>query len=90
VKTKELELPNPELSLQTVLAEGGGSQVRVAARRLARSVRLSADGGEGHFSDNYFDLLPGEARAVDWTGPESAEFHVASIRDFSSEKPGSP
>jgi beta-mannosidase len=65
VKTRDLDLPAPEL---TTLVEGHGgvATVKVTARRLARDVWLNAPGAPGDFSDNFFDLLPGETVAVAW------------------------
>jgi beta-mannosidase len=84
-KTKDLALPDPELSvLVTPDGAGEGATVRVSARRLARDVRLDADPApaerEQMFSDNYFDLLPGESVTVDWKGPPP-RVTATSIRD---------
>jgi beta-mannosidase len=67
VKTRDLELPAPELQL-AVEARGAGASVRVTAKRFAKAVYLSSTSasGEGSFSDNFFDLLPGESVVVDW------------------------
>jgi beta-mannosidase len=82
-KTKDLVLPDPELSV-AVTSHTGGASVRVVARRLARAVRLEADPApsrpEDKFSDNYFDLLPGEAVTVEWKGP-APRVKAISIRD---------
>ena len=68
-KTRDLALPAPELTF-AVEPHGTSATVRVTARRLARAVWLSTPGGEGAFSDNFFDLLPGETATVEWTpGP---------------------
>jgi beta-mannosidase len=69
-KTRELALPQPELAV-TVTPHRIGATVRVTAKRFARAVWLSTPEGEGAFSDNFFDLLPGEAATVEWT-PGSA------------------
>ncbi len=60
---KNLRLPKPGLRT-TVLPAGRGATVRVSAARLARTVVLECGTVEGHFEDNFFDLLPGEAREV--------------------------
>jgi beta-mannosidase len=81
-KTRALELPEPGLA---VAAEphATSASVRVTARRFARAVRL--DDGElgGAFSDNYFDLLPGETRTVEWTpgagSPPGAADRLSSL-----------
>jgi beta-mannosidase len=85
-KTKDLALPDPGLAVAVTPQAGGqGAAVRVTARRLARDVRLVATPAptrpEEMFSDNYFDLLPGESITVDWQGPPPAKVEAASIRD---------
>jgi beta-mannosidase len=81
VKTKDLNLPDPDLGLDVLNATDGMIAARVTARRLARSVRLTVDSTIGMFSDNYFDILPGETTIVDWRGPPVVNIHVESIRD---------
>jgi len=44
--------------------DGGRTVVVVESRSLAKNVELSADGADGWFSDNYFDVLPGQPRVV--------------------------
>jgi beta-mannosidase len=49
--------------------------VVVESRSLAKNVELSADGTDGWFSDNYFDVLPGQPRVVSFeprAGPWTA------------------
>jgi beta-mannosidase len=60
-KARDLALPAPELST-AVEAHGDTAVVRVTARHFARAVWLTA--GDGTFSDNFFDLLPGETATV--------------------------
>jgi beta-mannosidase len=84
-KTKDLALPEPELSVEVTPGPSGtGASVRVTARRLARAVRLEADPAparsEEMFLDNYFDLLPGEAVNVQWNGAVP-RVKATSIRD---------
>lgn len=79
VKTRDLALPQPELQL-AVEAQGDGAVVRVTARRFARAVWLSVAEGQGAFSDNFFDLLPGETAAVTYTGaPGGVPVDVARL-----------
>jgi beta-mannosidase len=68
-KTKDLDLPRSDLALTVEPGAGGTLAVKVATRALARDVYLTTGGGiagaiDGHFDDNYFDLLPDEARTV--------------------------
>jgi beta-mannosidase len=68
MKTRDLALPQPEIQV-AVEAKGADAAVRLTARRFARAVYLSTGTGEGTFSDNFFDLLPGETVTVTWKGP---------------------
>jgi beta-mannosidase len=81
VKTRDLDLPDPGLVVEAVGRTDGGTTVRVAAHKLARDVRLSTEAPRGMFSDNYFDMLPGEVVTVDWKGPAGVVVRAASIRD---------
>jgi beta-mannosidase len=60
---KELRLPAPEVSAQVARA-AGGPVVTLSTDTLARGVYLSAEGLEGSFADNFFDLLPGRKLSV--------------------------
>ena len=89
-KTRDLALPSPELAI-AVTPHRIGATVKVTARRFARAVWLSTPDGEGAFSDNFFDLLPGETATVEWTpvpgarpgGAErlSSMLHATTVRD---------
>jgi beta-mannosidase len=79
VKTRDLALPTPELQL-AVQSTAAGATVRVTARRFARAVYLSTTTGAGAFSDNFFDLLPGESVTVDWKpSPGDAPLDAAHL-----------
>jgi beta-mannosidase len=80
-KTKDLDLPDPELGLAVHLDERGAITVRVASRRLAKNVRLRAEPASGRFEDNYFDLLPGETASIRWSGTSWPGVTATSIRD---------
>ena len=70
-------------------AEQGRTPLRVTARQLARAVWLSTVPAAApedpfavaRFSDNYFDLLPGETRELDYRGPAPASIRLRSLRD---------
>jgi beta-mannosidase len=76
VKTKDLELPPPQLALGVEPRPDGTFAVSVTARQLARNVYLTvgdpaanpapspAPPLDGFFEDNYFDVLPGETIQV--------------------------
>lgn len=72
-------LPEPGLRLEVV----DDSTVRVRAERFARGVYVSAEGEPEalNFSDNFFDLLPGEARTVKL---RDGRFDPATVRVMSA------
>jgi beta-mannosidase len=90
VKTRDLALPRPELAV-SVTPHRIGATVKVTARRFARAVWLSTPEGDGLFSDNFFDLLPGETATVEWTPTPGARaggaerltsvLHATTVRD---------
>lgn len=64
VKTKELQLEASSVTVAEV--EGsGGTRFTVTADRLAKQVWLTSE-QEGIFSDNFFDLVPGEVKTVEF------------------------
>ena len=62
---KELALTAATISTEVAPARGGFT-VTLSADRLARGVRLAAEGVEGAFTDNYFDLVPGRPVTVEF------------------------
>ena len=56
---KELNLPVPEV-MHEITQEEGGYHISIKSDKLAKHVFLTIGDHEGFFSDNYFDLLPGE------------------------------
>lgn len=62
-RPKELLLPPAQLRTEV---EGGPEEpvVRISSSAFAKAVLLEAPGIEGHFTDNFFDLLPGQAVEV--------------------------
>jgi beta-mannosidase len=58
VKPKDLELKEPKI----VIRHLDGNTIEISTDVLAKNIFLSSD--NAHFSDNYFDLLPGESIKV--------------------------
>ncbi len=56
---KELNLPKPNVSYDIKPVEGG-YEISLQTDKLAKNLYMTIDDEEGFFSDNYFDLLPGE------------------------------
>jgi beta-mannosidase len=56
---KDIDFPKATISKRSTVA-GDGFDVTIESKVFARGVFLSIDGIDNFFSDNYFDLLPGE------------------------------
>ncbi|MCR4440033.1 MAG: hypothetical protein QHJ34_11405 [bacterium] len=84
VPPKERKLPRPQLSLR---CEEGDQHfiVLVGSDVLARHVYLSTAEADGFFSDNFFDVLPGETVRVSFTprGPLGLEEFKQQLRAVS-------
>jgi beta-mannosidase len=63
-KTKDLQLPKPDIKLAVAAGANGALAVSVGAKQLARNVFLASGNIDGFFDDNYFDVLPGETVTV--------------------------
>lgn len=59
VKPKDLKLIDPGIKTE-ITEKADVMEVLLSSTNLAKNVFLYADGLEGQFSDNYFDLLPRE------------------------------
>lgn len=73
VVPKELALPAPGLQWQ-VAEIPDGYAITFTARNLAKNVYVRAKQGTGQFSDNFFDLLPGETKTIVYTGGKADDF----------------
>jgi beta-mannosidase len=80
--TKEVHLKPAQLAVETAGANGDYS-LRITSPVLARSVYLSFGSLDVQVSDNYFDLLPGETRAIKVTGQASLEALKAKLQVIS-------
>ena len=70
VPNKHLQLVNPQLKAYLRDGERGDCLIEVEAGYLARYVELSLDNADVVFSDNYFDVLPGETVQICCPKPE--------------------
>lgn len=71
VHMKELKLSAPVIRLSEAGGSGGASYI-LETNKLAKQVRLIAT-EEGHFSDNFFDLVPGIPKNVEFRRRISGE-----------------
>lgn len=60
---KDLNLPEAKVTAD-LKKEGNKLVIKLSTDKLAKNVFLSIDSCESRFSDNYFDLLPGDRVAV--------------------------
>ncbi|SFW45991.1 beta-mannosidase [Chitinophaga sancti] len=81
-KTKDLELPDPEMEIAYPAFDTTATGIVITAKKLAKNVFLQYDDPEVQFSDNYFDLLPGEKRQIWFNKKVPADkLKVISLRD---------
>ncbi|MCB0571639.1 MAG: glycoside hydrolase family 2 protein [Phaeodactylibacter sp.] len=65
---RSLKLPAaPQLTTSWAKQTDGSYALTLASNALAKNVFLSYEGVDGFFSDNYFDLLPGEQKTVSFS-----------------------
>ncbi|MHB9038592.1 MAG: beta-mannosidase [Armatimonadota bacterium] len=64
----EMTPPPTKLGVRRVNGDGSGKLI-MSTNSYARVVTLDA---ELDFSDNYFDLLPGEERTIEWSDPSGS------------------
>jgi len=79
---KDLSLPAPKISAE-VTKSGDAYMVRVSTDVLARNVFLSAGDLDATYSDNFFDLLPGESATVQVKTTATLEQLRAALRAMS-------
>nr|WP_280748830.1 glycoside hydrolase family 2 protein [Parabacteroides sp. PF5-9] len=60
---KDIEFPKADIRMSSV-ANGDGYDVTLSSQTFARGLFLSIEGIDNFFSDNYFDLLPGESKTI--------------------------
>ena len=56
---------NMPLEKANVTIERKGNEIKVTSDKYARAIEFYADGA---FTDNYFDLLPGETKIISFDG----------------------
>ena len=71
-------LPQSQLSVH--VNEEEQSVTVTASGAIARLVKLELPLGRVRFSDNYFDLLPGESRTVYLRHPEKKSLPLQELR----------
>jgi beta-mannosidase len=60
---KDILLPKPEVKYEIASADGG-FEISLTTDKLAKNLYMTIGDEEGFFSDNYFDLIPGQTVKV--------------------------
>jgi len=78
-KIKNLLLPetHPEISYKQVK---DGIEISISSDKLIKNIYFRLDNLEGHFSDNYFDIIPGVTKTIKFISNENID-----MNDFKSE-----
>jgi beta-mannosidase len=89
-KPKELELPSAAISWQ-LTRQGNEYKMSVKADKLARFVKVAVGDEKIVFSDNYFDLLPGEQKILTFRSAlpidrVKQEISIISLKDSMNDK----
>lgn len=74
VKPAELQLTNPSVE-RIINPVDGGYRIELTARNVVKNYYLYTKNGEGHFSDNFIDLMPGQKVVVNLTGVTLASYN---------------
>ena len=80
---KDLDLPDVGLKSEIAKSEEGFT-IKISSDILAKNVYLFSS-LDGHFSDNYFDLLPGEEKTVSFntnSGSQDLDLKIKSLNDM--------
>ncbi len=62
-KPAKLNLPEPGIKTN-ISSKGGAFEVEITSEKLCKNLMLISDNINVQFSDNFFDMLPGETRLV--------------------------
>jgi len=79
VKPKDLQFEQTEPEMQIVEKEDH-MEIRLSSDKLVKNIFLSTELSLDHFSDNFFDLKPGETRFVTFPGNYSTDTFSESIK----------
>jgi beta-mannosidase len=83
VPPKDLLLTPPNIKFTIVSSEKGFPIIELSCETLAKNVFLSIDEDKGFFTDNYFDLLPGEKVRVHFAADRKVENLSKKLKSIS-------
>ncbi len=79
---KDLRLEKAKIGIKAKKGNEG-IEITLTTSTLARNIRLTCDGADGFFTDNYFDLLPRKRRTIIFRTDASVENVAKNIRAVS-------
>jgi len=80
-EVKDLRLPaDPGLVKEMTRQEDGSWKIQITARQLAKNVYLDFPECPGFFSNNYFDILPGETVTIHFTPEAPASLRTEDLQ----------
>jgi len=82
---KELNLIKPEIT-QKITKTNDGYKVFLTTKKLAKSVFLELNETTGNFSDNYFDLMPGETKVIEFITKQKIKDFEKKIKIITLEQ----
>jgi beta-mannosidase len=85
VPVKDLELVDPGIVVE-VDNSANDFNITLSCESLAKNVYLSVDGIRGFFTDNYFDLLPGDPVTVNFVTDEKEKNFAQKLKIISLHK----
>ncbi|MQY80488.1 MAG: glycoside hydrolase family 2 protein [Bacteroidetes bacterium] len=85
VKPKDLKLTDPGLNIE-LKEETDKHVIEVSSQSLVKNLFLTIDEGNERFSDNYFDVLPGETKTVYYPKTENIPDFASKIRSIHLQK----
>lgn len=80
-KPKELQLQEGTIQ-QEIIKTATGFQIKLSSKTLQKDVFLFCN-DSGHFSDNYFDLMPNQTKTINF-GTKSSELNGLQIKTFNN------
>ena len=93
VRQGELALEDPHVRIQ-VSPDGDSTRIDISCASYARGVCLMLNDGEAappgmaeNFSDNFFDLVPGEVRSISIARPDVSNAQISVRSLYSALKP---
>ena len=81
-KIKDMALPQVKPNIKITPLNDGSAEIEIKSDKLIKNIYLDFKEQEGFFSDNYFDVLPGETIKVKFTPLNGAKLNDSLKLDF--------